>query len=88
MYRPRPPFYLDSLIPARVFVRGSNLDTATPTYYAASITRGLNIDLVRVVNGVETRLGSVKSSQYLSGQWVRAEPNRRGAAVTRPRLPN
>ena len=28
-------------------------------------------DLVRVVNGVETKLGSLQSSQYLSGQWVR-----------------
>jgi hypothetical protein len=63
--------YLDSLVPARVFVRGSNLDTATPTYYAASITRGLQIQLVRVVNGVETVLGSLKSSAYLSSQWIR-----------------
>ncbi len=63
--------YLNSLIPARVFVRGSNLNTATPTYYAASITRGLNVQLVRVVNGVETVLGSVNSSAYMSNQWVR-----------------
>src|SRR5438045_9741988 len=31
--------HTDSLIPAAVFVRGQNLDTARPTYYAASITR-------------------------------------------------
>ena len=33
--------YLDSLIPARVFVRGSNLNGTTPTYYAVNVTRGL-----------------------------------------------
>jgi len=63
--------YLNSLIPARVFVRGQNLDTLTPTYYAASITRGLTVQLVRVVNGTETVLGSVQSSDYISGKWVR-----------------
>ena len=52
--------YLDTLIPARVFVRGTNLDTPTPTYYAAGITRGLEVKLVRVVDGVETVLGSLR----------------------------
>jgi hypothetical protein len=64
--------YLDSLIPAFVFARGSNLDTATPTYYAVTLTRGINAQLVRVANGVTTTLGSVKSTAYLSGVWVRA----------------
>lgn len=64
--------YLDGLIPAQVFARGSNLQGTTPTYYAVSLTRGLNAQLVKVVNGTETVLGSIKSSAYLSGQWVRA----------------
>ena len=64
--------YLDSLIPAQVFARGTNVQTATPTYYAVNVTRGLQATLVKVVNGVETSLGTVKSSAYLSGQWVRA----------------
>jgi hypothetical protein len=63
--------FLDTLIPARVFVRGVGLDTTSPTYYAAEVTRGLAVRLVRVVNGVETVLGSVKSGDYVSGQWVR-----------------
>lgn len=63
--------YLDTLIPARVFLRGSGLNTANPTYYAASITRGLQVQLIRVVDGVETVLGSLRSTSYLSGQWVR-----------------
>jgi hypothetical protein len=64
--------FVDSLIPARVFVRGSNLDTASASYYAANITRGVNVSLVRVVNGVETVLGSMQSDNYLSGQWIRS----------------
>jgi hypothetical protein len=63
--------YLDSLIPAQVFVRGTSLDSATPTYYAVSVTRGLEARLVKVVNGVETTLGTVKSASWFSSQWLR-----------------
>jgi hypothetical protein len=62
--------YLDTLIPAQVFVRGRGLDTAKPTYYAVSVTRGLEVDLLRVVNGAATRLGRVRSVDYLSNAWV------------------
>lgn len=64
--------YLDSLIPAQVFARGSNLEGNTPTYYAINLSRGLSAQLVKVVNGVETVLGSIKSSAYVSSVWVRA----------------
>lgn len=63
--------YLDSLIPVQVFARGSNLQSATPTFYALQLTRGLEAKLVKVVNGTETVLGTVKSAAYFSGQWVR-----------------
>ncbi|MFO0824879.1 MAG: hypothetical protein U0792_17465 [Gemmataceae bacterium] len=63
--------YVDGIIPARVFVRGSGLNTATPTFYAASITRGLNVSLLRSVNGAETVLGTIKSSDYVSSKWIR-----------------
>ena len=64
--------YLDSLIPAQLFVRGSKLDTSSPTYYAVTLTRGLEARLVKVVNGVETTLGTMKSAAYYSSQWLRA----------------
>ena len=54
-----------------MFVRGSNLGTTSASYYAAAVTRGVNVTLVRVVNGVETTLASMKSDTYLSNQWVR-----------------
>jgi hypothetical protein len=80
--------FLSSLTPARVFVRGTNLDTATPSYYAVSITRGLTVSVVKVVNGVETTLGSKTSGDYVSSQWVRvklvAEGSRLRVIVFRP----
>lgn len=63
--------YLDSLIPAQLFVRGANLDTASPTYYGLTVARGLDAKLVKVVNGVSTTLATLKSSGYFSSQWLR-----------------
>lgn len=62
---------LDHLIPAELFVRGSQLDTATPTYYAVSVVRGGDVRLWRVIGGIRTQIGSIHSGDYLSGQWVR-----------------
>src|SRR5262249_26005971 len=62
---------LNSLVPLRLFARGNNLGTLTPTYYAASITRGLEVSLLRVVNGIVTEIGKVKSAVYFSNQWVK-----------------
>lgn len=65
--------YADSLIPARVLVRGYALDTPTASYYAAQLQRGVQVSLIRVVNGVETVLGTARSQQWLSNQWVRLQ---------------
>jgi hypothetical protein len=72
---------VSSLIPADVFVRGHGLDTSTPTYYAASVTRGLDVQLWRVVNGVRTSLGEVRSSDYLSGLWIRVSLDAEGTTL-------
>ena len=63
--------FTDSLIPIQIFARGQNLSGTTPSYYAVSITRGLQTELIRVENGISTTLGSLKSTSYLSGKWVR-----------------
>ena len=69
--------YLNSAAPVHLFVRGSGLDTATPTYYAVAVTRGAEVQLLKVVNGKTTVLGSVRSDSYLTNKWatvsVRAE---------------
>jgi hypothetical protein len=64
--------YLDTLIPAQVFARGTNLDTANPSYYAVTVTRNLQLQLVRVVGGVTTVLGQLTSAHYFEQDWVRA----------------
>ncbi|HEY8502992.1 MAG TPA: hypothetical protein VIL46_00320, partial [Gemmataceae bacterium] len=63
--------YLDSLVPATLFVRGQKLDTAAPSFYGVSVTRGAEVNLIRVIDGQATVLGTVRSSEWLSGQWVR-----------------
>jgi hypothetical protein len=63
--------FADTLSPSQIFLRASNLETVAPTYYAASLIRGTEIKLLKVVDGVETTLGTVKSLDYVSGKWVR-----------------
>ena len=79
--------YADNLIPSGVFVRGNRLVTAQPTYYELTVARGLNVQLKSVVNGSETVLGTIRSTTYVSGTWIRltlvAEGNRLRAIVLR-----
>jgi len=64
--------YLDSLLPGQLIVRGTQLDTRTPSYYGVAVSRGLTVSLVRVVNGIETSIVSLRSNKYTSGLWIRA----------------
>ncbi len=79
--------YADNLIPCGVFVRGSQLDSSHPSYYSLSVTRGLNVQLKRVVDGKETVLATIRSTEYVSGKWIRltlvAEGNKLRALVVR-----
>jgi hypothetical protein len=63
--------FLNTLVPAQVLVRGIDLETAAPSYYGALVTRGLEVQLVRVVKGTPTAMGTIKSSGYVSEKWVR-----------------
>src|SRR5207244_101014 len=63
---------LTGLIPGALIARGRNLDTAKPTYYALTVVRGLEVKLLKVVDGVPTVLGSLKSKSYVSNLWVTA----------------
>jgi hypothetical protein len=62
---------LTTLISAGVFVRGSKLDSGSPTYYAAAMTRGVEVILWKRIDGKATKLGSLKSVGYLSEKWAR-----------------
>src|SRR5262249_36306243 len=62
--------------------RGSNLGTATPSYYAVAVSRGLDVQLVRVSGGVTTVLGDVKSQDYVSNQWVSVTLQTNGTTIS------
>jgi hypothetical protein len=61
---------LDNNIPGEVLARGSNLSTDHASYYAVSVTPGLELQLVRVVDGVSRTLARVHSATDISGGWV------------------
>jgi hypothetical protein len=63
--------YLDSLVPGQIIARGRALDTNAPSYYAVSVTRGMQVQLLSVVDGQSTVLATLRSSSWLSNQWVR-----------------
>jgi hypothetical protein len=62
--------YLNSLIPIEILDRGTNLNTTTPSYYAVSVTQGLDLKLLKVTNGTITTLGEIKSANWIANQWV------------------
>jgi len=64
---------IDTLIPVSLIIRGQNLETDSASYYAATVTRGMTLELVRVIDGVPTVLASLKSRSYFSQQWIRLE---------------
>ena len=63
---------VDTLLPTGLIVRGQQLDTKTPSYYALTITRGLTATLSRVVDGQSTVLSTIRSNGYFSQKWLRA----------------
>ncbi len=62
--------FADTLVPAQIIARGRNLNSARPTYYAATVVRGVEIKLTRVVDGASTTIGSVRSRSYVSQVWL------------------
>jgi hypothetical protein len=73
--------YLNSIVPALVFARGTGLATDSPSYYAVHIERGLYAQLLRVQNGVTSVLGSITSQGYVSGEWVKVTLSTTGSKL-------
>ncbi len=73
--------FVNGLTGTQVLLRGSNLNSASPTYYALTIRRGLYAQLVRVVNGVSTTLADLSSSSWFSGSWARLTLSASGAQL-------
>src|SRR5207248_4073207 len=47
------------------------LGGTSPTYYALSFTRGLNLQLLRVVNAASTVIAQLSSATWFSDQWAK-----------------
>jgi hypothetical protein len=62
--------YVDSLVPAQLIARGQNLSSNRPSYYAVSITRGMQVQLLKVVGGQTTVLDTVTTGTFTSNLWV------------------
>jgi hypothetical protein len=80
--------FVSALTGTQVLVRGSNLASGTPTYYALTIRRGLYAQLVRVVGGKTTVLADISSTTWFEGAWARltltASGNKIQAQIYRP----
>jgi hypothetical protein len=63
--------FVNALTGAQLIVRGNNLASDTPTYYALTVRRGLYAQLVRVVGGNTTVLADLTSATWFEGAWVR-----------------
>jgi hypothetical protein len=73
--------FADSLIPAQVLARGRELNGERPSYYAVSVARGLEVKLIRVVNGTRTELSSLRTKTYASGLWVDVSLTTQGNSI-------
>lgn len=72
----------DSLEPVELIVRGRNLDTRIPTYYGLRIVRGVELELVRVVEGRVTPIALQKSQKYLDSGWFDVSFNVQGDTLS------
>ncbi len=61
---------VNSLIPVGIIVRGSNLNTNTPTYYSATMTRGLDIEIQKTLDGVTSTLAILHSKPYITSTFI------------------
>ncbi len=67
--------YVNSVIPAQVIARGSNLDGSGsgPSFYAVQLSSdspGPKLELVKEVNGTVTSLASITAPSYVSNEWL------------------
>lgn len=75
-------FYVNSPQPMQLFVRGSRLDSFLPSYYAVSVTRGLTVELLRVVHGNARPLATLQANVDLNNRWLRVVLKPTGNQIT------
>ncbi|HEY7154825.1 MAG TPA: Ig-like domain-containing protein [Gemmataceae bacterium] len=84
--------YINTVIPAQVIARGSNLDMADgsdptvshPSFYAAQLSSagpGPKLELVKDVNGTLSSLASINAPNYVQNEWLQETLDVEGATV-------
>ncbi|MFL5328440.1 MAG: hypothetical protein ACJ8C4_05955 [Gemmataceae bacterium] len=63
--------FAGTLIPTELIARGQNLASNTPTFYAASVVRGVNVQIIKSIGGTRTVLASLQSISYVSQVWLK-----------------
>ncbi len=71
----------NTLIPSGVLVRGSNLQSDTPSFYSLTATNGPTIQLKKTVNGTETTLASLSSNITIPSAWLRLTLTAKGSTL-------
>lgn len=84
----RAAVYVNSLIPAQVIARGSNLDAPGgangPNFYAVELSSGSpgpKLALVKDVNGIETTLGAIHAPHWVYNAWLQETLDVEGSTV-------
>jgi Bacterial Ig domain len=73
--------YTNTLIPSGVFVRGSNLNSASPNFFSLTASSGPTIQLKKSINGVETTLASLTSKVTIPASWLRLTLTAKGSTL-------
>lgn len=76
--------YTDNSVPAHLVARARNLNTAAPTYYGLVVNRmnqGLELRLVRVLNGPFNALDAVQTVEAFDARWVRLTLSVQGSTL-------
>src|SRR5262249_16507345 len=62
--------YLGGTAPGYLFARGRDVNGDAPSYYAVTLVRGLELQVVRVVEGQAEVLATLWSLDWVSNAWV------------------
>ncbi|HEY8504529.1 MAG TPA: hypothetical protein VIL46_08095, partial [Gemmataceae bacterium] len=73
--------YVDGTAAAQFFLRGQDLQTPAPSYYAVSVGRGGAVSLLRSAEGRVTELASARPIETLGDQWLRVRFQARGQTL-------
>ena len=73
--------YTNTLIPSGVLVRGTNLQSATPSFYSLTATNGPTVQIKKSIGGIETTLASLSGTVNIPSSWLRLTLTAKGSTL-------